>query len=135
PAHINRLDAMIASDRIAFDEAVGYEYGDLTHEEVDLLRPETYLYYARRAKRPFFCKVHDAYTFLPDGRRLFPLEATAGAIYLIRNPLDVCVSYSHHGGESNYDVVIAGMEDPRCALLDDHDRLEPGQVRQRLLTW
>ncbi len=135
PARINRLPNLIASDRHAFDEAVGYEAGDLTHDEVDCLRPEVYLDYARRAKNSYFCKVHDAYTFLPDGRPLFPPEATAGAIYLVRNPLDVCVSYAHHSGESNYDVSIGWMENPGFALAAETDRLDPGQLRQRLLTW
>jgi hypothetical protein len=135
PAHINRLDAGAAADRMSFDAALGYESGDLTHEEVDRLRPDVYLHQAGKAKRPFFCKVHDAYTFLPDGRRLFPLEATAGALYLIRNPLDICVSYAHYAGQPACDTIIAWMEDPHFALLADDDRLEFAQVRQRVLTW
>jgi hypothetical protein len=136
PAHINRLVfTVMASDRYLFDTAVGFAAGDLTHDEVDLLRPEVYLYYARHAQKPFFCKVHDAYTFVRNKRPLFPPEATAGAIYLIRNPLDVCVSYAHHSGNSNCDAIIDGMEDPTYAMLSEHDRLDPGQLRQRLLTW
>jgi hypothetical protein len=136
PAQINRLHtAMMASCRQSFDRAVGYNSGDLTHDEVDLLRPDVYLSYARRARNPFFCKVHDAYTYVGDRRPLFPPEATASAIYLVRNPLDVCVSYSHHWRRSSCDEVIAEMADPGFTLLGEHDRLEGAQLRQRLLTW
>jgi len=136
PASINRLvPTAMAADRSSFDEAVGYEAGDLTHDEVDLLRPDVYLYYARRAKNPFFCKVHDAYTFVRDKRPLFPPEATAGAIYLIRNPLDVCVSFAHHSGARSCELIIADMADPSASLYGQDDRLEGGQLRQRLLTW
>jgi hypothetical protein len=136
PAHINHLLVnFMAADRQTFDDAVGYDSADLSHDEVDRIRPEVYSYYARRAKNPFFCKVHDAYTLLPDGRPMFPPEATAGAIYLVRNPLDVCVSYAHHSGEQDFDVIIDWMEDTGMALLAENDRREPGQLRQRLSTW
>ena len=64
--------------------------------------PRLFCIRPRRRRSPFFCKVHDAYTFLADGQPLFPPQATAGAIYLIRNPLDVCVSYAHFLGKSPF---------------------------------
>ena len=45
-------------------------------------------------------KIHDAYTFLPDGRPMVPPEVTRGVIYIIRNPLDVTVSFAHHSRRS-----------------------------------
>jgi hypothetical protein len=56
---------------------------------------------------------------------LFPPEATAGVIYLIRNPLDVCVSYAHHSGEQDCDLVIDGMEDARAELLGEDMKTKP----------
>jgi hypothetical protein len=135
PAHINRLDSVGAADRVRFDRAVGFDSADLTHDEVDRLRPGVYSYLARKAATPFPCKVHDAYTYLPDGKSLFPPEATAAALYLIRNPLDVCVSYAHHLGEHDCDPVIDEMENPQATLLGEDDGLEYAQLRQRLLSW
>ncbi len=134
PASINELDAADmphAANRSAFDAAVGYESGDLTHDEVDSLRPEVYLHYAVQAKELFFCKVHDAYTYLPDGRPLFPPQATAGVIYVIRNPLDLCASYTHHLGALSVDDIIAAMAKPRHVVEARCDVLEP-QLRQRV---
>jgi hypothetical protein len=135
PAHINSLDtAGLAQNHDAFEKAIGYELGDLAHDEVDLLRPEVYNYLAARETEAVFCKVHDAYILLPNGQPLFPAQATAGAIYLIRNPLDVCVSYAHHSGARSCDEVIAWMADPHFVLAGGFNSME-SQMRQQLLTW
>ena len=137
PAQINCLDDFVmahAPDRVTFDRAVGYDSEDLAHDEVDKLRPEVYLFRAQKATEPFLCKVHDAYAFLPDGRPMFPPKATAGVIYVIRNPLDVCASYAHHAGADDYDLIIERMANPHFALADGDSTLET-QLRQRLLTW
>ena len=61
------------------------------------------------------------------------MEATRGVLYLIRNPLDVAVSFAHHGATS-VDKMVARMNDPEYAFVDREDRLY-NQLRQRLLTW
>ncbi len=137
PADINFLDATGISqsaDRELFDSVIGYEAQDLTNDEVDRLRPRLYLHQAAQAQEPFFCKVHDAYTFLEDGQPLFPPQATAGAIYLIRNPLDVCVSYAKFMGKSRFDDVITWMASQRYRLCGGDDAPDE-QLRQRLLSW
>jgi len=136
PADINDLvGGPIAGSREPFDEAVGYDSGDLTEDEIDRLRPEVYCHLAAtRTEDPLFMKVHDAYTLLPDGRPLFPPEATRGVLYLIRNPLDVCVSFAHHAGHHDIDRMIAAMAHPGKAFADERDR-QAHQLRQQLRTW
>lgn len=135
PADINELDGgPLASARSVFDTAVGYDSGEMTFDEIDALRPEVYRHQAREAQETLYCKVHDAYTFLPDGRALIPAEATACALYFIRNPLDVAVSFAHHGGHEQFDHVIRQMardEHSFCAT----DATEVNQLRQKLLSW
>ena len=46
-----------------------------------------------------FVKTHNALTVDRFGP-LITLDLTAGAIYILRNPLDVAISYSHHLGET-----------------------------------
>lgn len=135
PADINNLHGgPIASSRAMFDEAVGYDSGELTPDEVDRLRPEVYAHLSRKAEDTLYCKVHDAYTYLPDGRPLFPPEATAGVIYFVRNPLDVAVSFAHHSGHADYNRVIRSMGNHEAVFCDKRDS-EPHQLRQRVLTW
>jgi aryl sulfotransferase len=135
-ASINDLDYVSASGaRAHFDEAVGYKATELTHDEVDLLRPDVYEYERRVRDETFYCKVHDAFVTLPDGRPLFPPPPSSfGAVYLIRNPLDVCVSFAHHLGVEDLDAMIGSMADRAFAFADCPR--DPGpQLRQRLLTW
>jgi len=135
PADINALGGgPIASARGPFDEALGYDSGELTFDEIDALRPEVYGQIAREATETLYCKVHDAYTFLPDGRALIPPAATAGALYFVRNPLDVAVSFAHHSAAESVDRLIAAMGEEQNSFCEV-SASEPNQLRQKLLSW
>lgn len=134
PADINDLHCTpIASARGIFDDQVGIEASDLTPDEIDRLRPEVYEKLAADAEETLFMKVHDAYTRVDGHSALFPKAATRGAIYIIRNPLDVAVSFAHHSGW-NYDRSISEMTDEKAAFCSKTKRLH-NQLRQKLLTW
>jgi len=134
PEDINALESTpIAGARGIFDDWIGLEASDLTADEIDRLRPELYLHLAENAVETPFMKIHDAYSEVADNRPLIPAEATAGAIYIIRNPLDVAVSSAHHNG-SDYDTAITRMADDASALAAKPGRLHE-QLRQKLLSW
>lgn len=135
PADINRLERTpIASSRVHFEQAVGVESSDLSLDEQDALRPDAYRWLAAQPReQPLMMKVHDAYTYLADGSPLFPPDVTQGAIYILRNPLDVAVSGAAFMG---VDVAAApgAMGDPTMTMCGAR-RGMTGQLRQRLLTW
>lgn len=134
PADINTLGGgPIASARAVFDDQVGVEASDLTQDEIERYRPYVYELMSRQAQEPLFLKVHDAYTYTPDGIPLLSKAATAGVIYLIRNPLDVAVSFAHHGA-STVERMVEKMADPDFAFVENPRQLH-NQLRQRLLTW
>jgi hypothetical protein len=134
PADINRLDGgPIASDRDVFDRWAGVEASDLTEDEVNDLRPDVYRQMARHIEHPIYMKVHDACTRNAEGQLLFPADVTGGALYVIRNPLDVAVSYAHHGGRTVEEAVEALCK-PEGSMFESPERL-PVQLRQRLLSW
>jgi hypothetical protein len=60
-----------------------------------------------------FVKTHNA-RLQVEGAPLITPEVTAGAIYIVRDPRDVAVSYSAHLGRS-IDDTIARMADPQAA--------------------
>jgi len=134
PVDINdfRL-GMQAGARTPFDEIAGVEASDLTAEEIDRLRPGIYRKLAEEADEIECYKIHDAYTRTSDGRALIPPDATAGAIYFLRNPLDVAVSYAHHA-HCDISQAITWMGDENHAMCANPARLYE-QLRQRLLTW
>ena len=134
PASINRLGKTpIASSRLLFDDEIGFEASDLTADEIDRLRPELYIHLAQKVSGPVFMKIHDAFLYLDDNRPLIPQDATAGALYFIRNPLDVAVSFAHHSGW-DYDTTISRMADDGFTSCEKKDRLH-NQLRQKLLSW
>lgn len=134
PVSINQLEKTpIASARNIFDEITGLSSGELSFEETDSLRPEVYKEYANSEDGMRFLKIHDAYTFLLNGKAIIPDSVTISAIYFIRNPLDVVVSFAHHSNSTNANMVKA-MNNPKYAFCSKTDRIH-NQLRQKLLTW
>lgn len=123
----------MASSREWIEPALGFDTTALSHEEIDRLRPAVYRWCARHSTVMVYHKIHDAYTFLPDGAPLIPPEATRGVLYLVRNPLDVAISFAHHSSCS-IDQAITHMANPTFTFCGGHKRLY-NQLRQWLLSW
>jgi aryl sulfotransferase len=135
PADINAMPSVsvTANNRALFDNALGIESGDLTGEQETNLRPRVYEIWAAEAARPLYCKVHDAYRRTAAGEPMFPTAATRGAVYIVRDPRAVAVSFAHHLGEP-IDETILRMHDPAMASSPAIKRL-PRQLRPRLGPW
>lgn len=122
----------IFSSRHILDRYIGIESSNLTMEEIDRLRPKVYNHLAQSAKKELFVKVHDAYTYLEDG---LPLLGTvnAKAIYIMRNPLDVAVSFANHWAR-DIASAVNNLGKDSFTFCDRKHRLEE-QTRQILLSW
>jgi hypothetical protein len=132
PADINELDGgVIASSRPLFDEESGAEASDLTRDEIAAARPAVYRALSDAAAGLMLVKVHDAFAEGPGGP-LFPPDATACAIYVVRNPLDVAVSFARY---MNVPVVeaIRRMNDGFALAAPGPSLSE--QLEQRLRPW
>lgn len=91
----------IASSDVDFEEQLHLNPFELHPAEVDNLRPAMYRYLATEANEEvLYKKVHDSYIITENGEPMFPAEASKAALYFVRNPLDVCVSYARHNGIS-----------------------------------
>jgi len=134
PVDINRMmPSIIASSRELFDETSGIPSSDLLSDEIERSRPSVYEQAAAESDDPVYFKIHDAYTFLHDGSPLIPSSATKAVLYIIRNPLDVAISFAHHMS-SSIDRTISIMNDPDYAFCNFNDRLNI-QLRQIILSW
>lgn len=125
------LTSGISSDRHQFDDIVGLPSSDLSADEVDLFRPDLYGRLAETSDSPVFVKVHEGYLLNPQGRAIFPPECSLGVIYLVRNPLDVAISFSHHQGHDGYDIAIRQIN----AEARSSNGWTKRQLRQQLLGW
>ncbi len=131
---LNQLGASsIASDRQWIENILGFDISDLNQDEIDLLRPKAYEWYSHHINDIAFVKVHDAYRFLPGGTALFPASCSRGLLYIIRNPLDVCVSLADHLGCS-IDQGIAHMSSLDFSLAANHSQMDD-QLRQIISSW
>ena len=126
PASINALAGKRYNDRDLFDEFVGINSSDLTDAEVARYRARLRGFLAEKVFASgtvsgetfhrdgrLFAKTHEAYR-VPDGPARFRRRGTAGVVYLVRNPLDVAVSFAHHLNRS-IDHIIRFMADPAAS--------------------
>ena len=107
----------------------GMDATELSREEIRYYRPFLYRDFALSRKEPVFVKIHDAYTSW-RGKPLIPKEGTLGAVYLIRNPLDIVKSYANHLGLTT-GKAIDNMGDPYHTIGKKSKR----QVAQLVLSW
>lgn len=98
-----------AADRSWFDRNTCVEFSDLFPEEIERLRPVAWDAAARMASHPVLVKIHDQRR-TPLGIDLVPKTSTRGILYLVRDPRDLAISWSHHSGAS-IDQCIATMVD------------------------
>ena len=134
PASINDLlDTTIASSRQMFDEATGLSASDLTKEEIEGLRPDVYRYVSKNATERSFHKIHDALIYTHNEEPIVPADVSLGAIYFIRNPLDLVISFSNHTGDS-IDEMIGLMNKREYSFCAKTDKLY-NQLEQKLLSW
>lgn len=131
---INQLNTgEIASSYGWVEQALGVEIDEMSQDEIDRLRPQAYAWLTREAAEPEYHKIHDAYTRLRDGQPLFPAHAARGTLYIVRNPLDVAISFAHHC-HCDIDQAILNMGDPAFSFCGSGKRLH-SQLRQKLLSW
>ena len=103
---LNNLVAMGLSSREVLDEHMMLETSELTLREIDNYLPMAIRELANSIKSaPFFLKTHMAYTFNANNKPVYPADVSIGAIYLVRNVLDVVVSYAHHSNCSVDDIL------------------------------
>jgi hypothetical protein len=134
PIDINELSHLtIASNRQLFDDYVGLPSSDLNKVEIERLRPYVYDALTEISTEQRYLKIHDAFIYTSEGRALIAKEASNKALYIIRNPLDVAVSFAHHLHVS-CEKAIEIMCNKDYAFCDKSGTLSK-QLEQKLLSW
>lgn len=125
--------AGIASAVARFEESLGVTSSLLHRDEVERYRPLADDVVSDRASGPLVCKIHDSLAPVPDGGRVVSVDATRCAVYVVRDPRDVAVSYSHHS-RRDMERVVQWMNDPGHGMAGRRDPVG-SQFPQRLGTW
>lgn len=79
----------------AYEKHLGKLPKDCTREEIATVRPKVQQDIAERTNGLAMVKTHHALV-MDRGVPTINFEVTSGAIYIVRNPLDVAISFSHH---------------------------------------
>jgi Sulfotransferase domain. len=124
-ADADRPLALSELSRFADDEALPERYAalggqaseTLSSEQLAALRPRVQARIVEGRSGTVLVKTHNL-RGLQDGFPLQHPELTAGAIYVVRNPLDLAVSMSHHFG-IGVDQAIDRLCDERTATAND----------------
>jgi Sulfotransferase domain len=109
---INRLrkHTVWENDAVPYEQLLGKSLTKCSREEIARTRPQVQQLLSEARTRPFFVKTHLAVARV-EGFPTINFEMTLAAIYIIRNPLDVAISCSHHSGRE-IAPVIEHMADP-----------------------
>jgi hypothetical protein len=116
---INRLTDLTAGESMtelyrAQDPLLDEHYTD---DRVRQLRPLVHRAISQRSPDTVLVKTHNALAEI-DGAPLISLDVTAGAIYVVRNPLDVAISFSHHN-RTTVDNIIEFMNTKAAATVSN----------------
>lgn len=100
----------------AFEEFTAIESSDLTFEEIDTLMPGTYRSWASLASERLYCTTYNRFRTTRAGESLFPPDVTFASVYMVRNPLDVAVSWKFYAEKSTFDESIEVLSDSAFAM-------------------
>ncbi len=136
PVSINGLLGEPAAGRKFFDRIVGVSQSLCTDDEIDPLLPSIYRSIAAAEVESgqdelLFFKTHDVFRNTEFGEPFFPKEVTAGAVYVMRNPLDAAVSFHCHFGMCCMDATIASINNPSFEMAGSSSR----HLRQHAGDW
>lgn len=94
---INKMNVLSTSDNgpAWYTEVLGKPAKEATHQELAKARPLVHKFIHDQSSGFIFLKTHNAMV-VHDDVPLHTPQYTAGGIYIVRNPLDVVISYSYH---------------------------------------
>jgi hypothetical protein len=109
---INALHEMTARESLSvrFTRRLGKSAHQAAASEIAAVRMQVQADMVQGEGRPIYIKTHNAIANA-DGYPTINFNVTLAAIYIVRNPLDVAVSYAHYSGVP-VDAIIAYMADP-----------------------
>lgn len=114
---INAMNVMSAWEIAAqpYEAILGKKVTDATREEIAAVRHQVQRELAESVNGLAFVKTHHALV-MDRGATTLNFDVTSGAIYIVRNPLDVAISFAHHMGTGLDDAISkmrkTGLETP-----------------------
>jgi Sulfotransferase domain len=134
---INELDefSVGSAGKGLFKEVVGFELTDEHLGEIAAARAKVQQKIADAGEGLVFVKTHQAIV-IDRGYPTINFAVTAGAIYIVRNPLDVAISYAHHLGKSiDFTIDFLNLKNAETAITEKQVYEVYGSWSQHVLSW
>jgi len=125
------INPLIASDRSLFDETLQLDSSELAPDQIERLRPLVFKSVGAQARVRLYTKTHDSFGRTSSGDWLFPVAVSQAAVYMVRNPLDVAVSYYHYANNKPLDQIVDNL----CSATHYIGEDSGDQLRQHLGGW
>jgi hypothetical protein len=135
--HINELNQFSTgiSAKPFFEEILGFEPTDAHRSQIAAARSQVQQSIADSADGLIFVKTHQALV-IDRGHPTIDFSVTAGAIYIVRNPLDVAISYSHHLGKPiDFVIDFMGLKNAETSVASKQVYEVYGSWSQHVLSW
>jgi hypothetical protein len=129
--NINQLQIPIYSSKAFIELESEIDISELTIEELHQLRLDVFDEFAKN--KIFPVKIHDSFKQYFYQYPFLPFSKTKIAIYLIRNPFDVVISFSRHLGLT-IDETIELMNNEKFTMAANENKYQI-QIPQHLGSW
>jgi hypothetical protein len=116
PCRLNSVYQYVAGDLVpaAYQSVLSVPLDRIGTREAVYCRPAALVNQLAQVNRDLCLKTHHAQLTIDD-IPLCPAKLSKGAVYLVRDPRDVCLSFARHMGVSA-DEAIAMMARPHCTI-------------------
>lgn len=106
PGDLRPIDAYLPSDvtPIYYSRVTGKAAPEISPQLAAAARAQVHRLLAETSKTPLYVKTHAAYGMF-SGQPTFNVSVTRGAVYLVRNPVDVARSLANFVGEEIGEIV------------------------------
>jgi hypothetical protein len=119
----------------AYEKYLGKPPKDCDRKEIAATRPKVQRDIAENTEGLALVKTHHALV-LDRGTPTINFDVTSGAVYIVRNPLDVAISFSHHMGSSVDNAIYQMAEDDLETHVNDKSIYEVyGSWSQHVESW
>lgn len=118
-----------------FKKVLGKEVQSASREEIAAARPQVQKRIVAEANGAVLVKTHNALV-LDRGVPTINMKVTSGAVYIVRNPLDVAISFAHHFN-IDIDTAIERMSQPGLET-DVHEHVVHevyGSWSENVMSW
>jgi hypothetical protein len=126
---------MGSAAKFLFEEVLGFLPTDKHLEQIAAARARVQQHVADLVEGLIFVKTHQALA-IDRGHPTINFSVTAGAIYIIRNPLDVAISYAHHlVGSIDEAIELMNTKNAEASVSDKQVYELYGSWSQHVLSW